>query len=498
MSKYAQKAASGLIKTGFGKVMGMFCSASSSLVAQLVDGINDNDDAADKATGTLTSSGAMVPAKHATSEIVSSGACAPADYATNTLTADTTAFEDESTITIGATVYRFMGTMAQAYDVKRTGTVATDLANLEAAINASGTAGVEYFAGTLVNPDVIADTAGATTLKVWARTIGTVPNSLDTLASTSPDSHLDWADTTLGGGTGASNPGVAITAAQIVLGSRTYTAVLNLAETIGLTAVADQILWETSEAVFLDNVKLAVNAGAGEGTKYGTGTTAHEDVIATTNSDTVQTFLARTVGNAAFTSAVNALATTTTLGNYAWAATTFGGGTGNSDPAVANTAAQFTVDERTYTIVNELSETSGATAVVDQILYGGNEATMLDNIKVAFENGSTEGTNYSTGTVAHVTVEATTNTNTTQLFEARTAGTGGNSIAVSETMANHTFGVGVTTLLGGLAGQSEIIEEFPLVAGTFYPFSIKDGLSFETGLYYRLISGTGEVTIEYE
>ena len=495
MSKYAQKAASGLIKTGFGKVMGMFCSASSSLVAQLVDGINDNDDAANKATATLTSSGAMVPAVHGTSEIVSSGACAPADYATNTLTSNASNPTEDETVTIGAVVYRWRDTLAQAFDVKIGVDAATSLANLKKAINGTGTAGVEYFAGTTAHALVIANAITATTLQVWSRTIGTGNNALATEETSATTS---WADTTLGGGTGVSNPGVATTNATFVLGSRTYTAVLNLAETVGIAAVADQILWVTSEAVFLDNVKLAVNAGAGAGTSYSTGTTAHADVIATTNTNTVQTFIARAVGNTAFTAAINALATTTTLANYAWADTTFGGGTGNSNPAVATNAAQFEVDARTYTIVAELSETSGATAVVDQVLYGGSEAVMLDNIKVAFENGATEGTNYSTGTVAHVTVEATTNTNTTQLFEARTAGTAGNSITVSETMANHTWGVAVTTLSGGLAGQTEIIEEFPLVAGTFYPFSTGEGLSFETGLYYRLISGTGEVTIEYE
>lgn len=487
-SKFKQLAASGLIKTGFGKLKGVFCSASSSLVGQFVDGINDNDDAANAATQVLTVSGAIVPAAHATSEIVSSGACAPADYATNTITSSGVNVTDGDTIVIGAITYRFKDTMAQAYDVKIGASAAVTLDNLKAAINGTGTAGVEWYTGTVAHTLVIAGTNTDTTQQIWSRTIGTGNNTLGTTVSAVT---LSWADTTLGGGTGTSNPGVATTNAIITIGSRTYTAVLNLAETIGIAAVADQILWVTSEAVFLDNLKLAVNAGAGVGTSYSTGTTAHSDVIATTNTNTVQTIVARTIGTTQ-----NALATTTTLANYAWADTTLGGGTGNSNPGVAATAATVTIDGRVYTFVQELSETSGASAVVDQVLHGGTTAIALDNLKVAINAGATEGTNYSTGTVAHASVNATTNTDTAQTIEADTAGTAGNSIAVSETLTNGAWGA--ATLTGGLEAQTEIIEEFPLVAGTFYPFSIRDGLSFETGCYWRLVSGTGEVTVEYE
>lgn len=490
MSLYKKLSTSGLVKTGFGRVKGLFCSSSSSGVVQLVDGITGNDDAADKASAVLTSSGAMVPAAHATSEIVSSGACVPAEYATSKLTSDGTNPAEDEVVVAGAVTYRFRNTLAQINDVKIGLTAEATLISLKKAMNGTGVDGTDYFAGTVANPDIFAGAITATTIVVWSRVIGTANN---TKATTTTAAHLSWADTTLGGGTGDSNPGVATTAATITVGTTVYTATKQLAEVIGLPAVPYQVLWETSEAVFLDNFKVAVNAGTGEGTKYGTGTVAHADVVASTNTNTVQTLVARTVG-----ATQNAIVTTTTLGNYAFADTTLGGGTGNSNPGVADTAAKLTVDGRTYTIVQELSETSGAAAVVDQILYGGSEAVMLDNVKVAFNAGATAGTNYSTGTVAHTTVEATDNTNTTQKFEARTAGAAGNSITVSETMANTTFGTGVTTLSGGLDANIEIIDEFTVVAGTQYPFSIDEGLDFNTGLYFRLISGTATVAIEYE
>ena len=359
MSLYKKLSTSGLVKTGFGKAKGLFCSASSSGVVQLVDGITGNDDVADKAIATLTSSGAMVPAKHAVT----------------VLTSDATNPANDSTLVFGSRTYTFK-------------TVLTGAAN-------------EIKIG-----DIAADT--------------------------------------------------------------------------------------------LDNVKAAFNAGAGAGTVYGTGTVAHADVIATTNSDTQQTFVSRAVGNAAFTTALNALSTVASDAHLSFADTTLGGGTGASDPAVANTAALITINARVYTVVNELSETSGATAVVDRILYGGSEAIMLDNFKLAINAGATAGTNYSTGTVVNADVTAETNTNTTQVIQAIVGGAAGNNITVAESLANHSWGVGVTTLSSGLDANLEIIDEFPIVAGTHYPFSIDEGLDFNTGLYLRLISGTATVTVEYE
>lgn len=48
-----------------------------------------------------------------------------------------------------------------------------------------------------------------------------------------------------------------------------------------------EVLIDTA-AITLDNLKSAINATAGEGTTYGTGTVAHPDVTAGTNTDTTQ------------------------------------------------------------------------------------------------------------------------------------------------------------------------------------------------------------------
>ncbi len=125
--------------------------------------------------------------------------------AVSVLTSDDTNFSDGDTVTIGAIVYRFKSTMAQAYDVKLHATVAdTSLANLVAAINGTGTAGVEWFAGTVAHPYV---TAGAVTSHATTITAKQGGVSANTLATTTTATHLSWADTTLGGGTGTSDPG---------------------------------------------------------------------------------------------------------------------------------------------------------------------------------------------------------------------------------------------------------------------------------------------------
>lgn len=95
-------------------------------------------------------------------------------------------------------VYRFMDVMVAAYDVQRHATLlATSLANLKAAIDASGTPGVEYFAGTAAHPTVSGSTLTATTLKVVADTAGAAGNDIVT---TEVSTNLSWGGARLSGG----------------------------------------------------------------------------------------------------------------------------------------------------------------------------------------------------------------------------------------------------------------------------------------------------------
>ena len=121
--------------------------------------------------------------------------------ATGTITSDNTNVSDADTVTIGSTVYRFKNTLAAAYDVKIGASADATLLNLIKAINASGTAGTEYYTGTAAHPLVTAATSvTAHAFAVTARAKGTAGNSI---ASTETSSHLSWGAATLAGGTGS-------------------------------------------------------------------------------------------------------------------------------------------------------------------------------------------------------------------------------------------------------------------------------------------------------
>lgn len=81
---------------------------------------------------------------------------------------------------------------------------------------------------------------------------------------------------------------------------------------------------------------------------------------------------------------------------------------------------------------------------------GADAATSLDNLKAAINDSGTAGTTYGTGTYAHPHVTATTNTNTTQVVEARLAGTAGNAIATTEASTHLSWGA--ATLASGANG----------------------------------------------
>ncbi len=82
--------------------------------------------------------------------------------------------------TIGTTVYQMITTPVAAYDVAIGANEAASKVNIVAAINASGTEGVEYFAGTLIHPDVTAIAFAGDDCVITANVNGTAGNSIAT------------------------------------------------------------------------------------------------------------------------------------------------------------------------------------------------------------------------------------------------------------------------------------------------------------------------------
>lgn len=113
-----------------------------------------------------------------------------------------------------------------------------------------------------------------------------------------------------------------------------------------------------------------------------------------------------------------------------------------------------TIGAKTYTYKTELTDPAEA----NEILIGASAAASLDNLKSAVNATAGAGTTYGTGTTINATVAATTNTDTTQVFEAKTAGTGGNALATTETSSQLSFGA--ATLTGGTAGTATITAEY--------------------------------------
>lgn len=219
--------------------------------------------------------------------------------ATGLITSDATAPDDGDTVGIEGVTYTFKTTLsspAQRNEVLIGVSAAVALDNLKIAINASGgTEGTEYSVGTTAHPLVTATTNTNTTQLVEAKEFGTLPNQY---ALSESSSHLAW---------GSTKMGTVVTT-----------------EVAGVANVVNEVLLGANAAASLDNLKLAINNSATEGTQYSYGTKAHTQVTATTNTDTQQTVVAR---NAAFDNASIATTDPTDAGTHlAWGATTLASG----------------------------------------------------------------------------------------------------------------------------------------------------------------------------
>ena len=136
-----------------------------------------------------------------------------------------------------------------------------------------------------------------------------------------------------------------------LIGTTTYTFVT------ALSGAAYEVLIGANAAASLDNLKSAINATAGAGTTYGTGTVANPKVTATTNSDTEQTVEAYSVGTAG-----NAIVTTETCANASWGAAVLENGAASS-LLIANTFT-YASGSGVYTFPSGINFYSGLYATV--------------------------------------------------------------------------------------------------------------------------------------
>lgn len=112
------------------------------------------------------------------------------------------AIANGDTFTLGSKVYTFQDTLTNVDgNVKRSGTLATDLASLLAAINLGAGSGTAYAAAMTLHPTVEGVSSNATTLSARAKTGGTAGNAI---ATTETSGTSAWTSTVMAGGLAAS------------------------------------------------------------------------------------------------------------------------------------------------------------------------------------------------------------------------------------------------------------------------------------------------------
>ena len=145
--------------------------------------------------------------------------------------------------------------------------------------------------------------------------------------------------------------------------------------------------------------------------------------------------------------------------------------TGSGQPSAGET---FTLGTTVYTMRATVATFAGAY----EVLIGAALTNTLDNIKAAVNAYQADlGSLFSQGTLPHPTVFAGAKTATTVVFYARVPGTGGNSIASTETLTTNAFGAG--TLTGGAAALARPTVWAPAEEGT-YNLRATDGTNTAT------------------
>lgn len=118
-------------------------------------------------------------------------------------------------------------------------------------------------------------------------------------------------------------------------------------------------------------------------------------------------------------------------------------GTLTSDTTNVTEDDTVTIGDVVYTFKDTLSDPE----VANEVLIGASAAATLDNLKAAINNTGTAGTDYSSNTPIHPTVTATTNTDTTQVVEAKTYAYTNGSVATTEASSHLSWGA--ATLASG-------------------------------------------------
>jgi len=241
--------------------------------------------------------------------------------------------------------------------------------------------------------------------------------------------------------------GVAIAAETVTIDDVVYTFVDALSAD---PAVPYEVLVETTAEACIDNLVAAATGGAGEGTKYGTGTVAHETVDVTKGSAATVVATAKDIGFAG-----NSIAIAEDLTNGAWAA--------------GATALSGGVDAQ----------------AANDVLIGNDAEAAIDNLVLAITAGAGAGTNYGTGTVVNPLATAVKATSATMTCTNKVKGVIGNSTVIGKSGTNLAWAGSAELLSGGVNGTVGVANETCADASYIYHCIEQNSI---TGTNWRRIS----------
>lgn len=219
------------------------------------------------------------------------------------------------------------------------------------------------------------------------------------------------------------------------IGTTVYTFVTALTA----PAVAFEVLIGATASDTLDNWIAAINASAGAGTTYGTGTTAHPSVTAAAGAGDTMDVTAIARGTAG-----NSIATTDTMSNGSWGAATLAGGT----------LETVTIGTTVYTF----KHSDNLTTAYD-VTIGANASDTCDNLIAAINASAGAGSLYYSAT-AHTQVTAAAGAGDTVVVTTKDGITNavGTLIATTETCANCAWGA--TTLADAVMTSITVSGQF--------------------------------------
>ena len=428
----------------------------------------------------------------------------PCTSATGTITTDGTQPATGATVVIGSKTYRFESTMAQAYDVKIAASAALTLANLVLAVNAAGTAGTNYYAGTVANPAATASISG-NVATLTAITPGTAGNTLTLTGAT----HLTASAATLLGG---ESNGISAISIGPVLATATITpSGAQIADGDTLTVGATVYRFKTTPAQewdiqigvalldTLDNLILAINGTGTGGTNYYIGTPQNSQVsaLATLQGGTIKLLavaegaagnsiilvsstakLVASAGTLLGGAATVALIPATVLWQPGWTVYQFVNQVVNQINAYTATSGFYAQSAGQNVIIYSKANASYANNAITSITVSGLVAIGFCAIEFSLPVGQTSGNvtgltiqGFATiGTVGWDTTIAQTVKDVATAFNALTALGPNGATPINQTWVAVPFGQ--TLYLSNIITTSQDNSQAVVVTGTNFGFSV--------------------------